>query len=220
MNYQEKNLSANAQHIYNYLESIRETVEWVSDRQLIGCRKVRLKQNEVYQALSELEAKKIISHRKKNDLLLYSLVEEPKRELENPVKRKRLATPQQHPMLYLVDTENASNEQFYQGLEELTQNDTILLFLSQNSRGPLTPKLVHRLFNCSAKVETILLKTSEKNELDFVLVCEASMRLTKNPKQNLTIISGDSGFDSALNHLTQNLTLSTNQINRRKNFLK
>lgn len=120
--------------------------------------------------------------------------------------------------LYLVDTENASHESFYQGLESLKKSDHILLLLTQHSRGFSNPKLVHRLFNCPAKVETVLVTVKGKNALDFVLVSEASMRLSKNPKQNLCVISSDQGFDAALNHLAQTFKLSTTQLRRQTKF--
>lgn len=122
-------------------------------------------------------------------------------------------------ILYLVDTENAASEKVYQGIEQLRKQDCVVLIMSQNSRGFSNAKLLHRLLSvCSAKIETCYTEVTGKNALDFVLVSEAAMRLTKNPRQGLCVISNDQGFDVALTHLAQSLNLPSTHVLRKARF--
>lgn len=128
-------------------------------------------------------------------------------------------SPCRESVLYLVDTENASNDSFYQGIEYLTEKDTILLLLTQNTRVFGNPELCYRLFQtCPAQIQLQYQNVWGKNALDFILISELSLQLLKHGIPRICVISGDKGYDIAIQHLRQQLQLREENVWRDTQF--
>lgn len=147
------------------------------------------------------------------------------KELSKPVQILLHPTSTTPPLLssagvtYFVDTENANNASFYQGLKHLKPSDEVVLMMTQNTRIFGQASLLHCLLSeCPATISTYYSEVSGHNALDFVLISQLTLRLTKNPTGCLRIISADKGFMAALEHLTGVLALKPGQIGLQSSF--
>lgn len=94
-------------------------------------------------------------------------------------------------MLFLVDFENTQLRGFF-GLNLLTEKDKVILF--RNSSQKNIPKEIAKELISKADIEQITLVKQEKNGLDFYISVCVGDYLSKNPKEEIAIISNDRGY--------------------------
>lgn len=104
----------------------------------------------------------------------------------------------------LVDTENVSMDSL-RGIEYLSENDCIILFISGYSCLHYTDTRLKKL-NYKCKLHKIQVKTGEKNSLDFQLVTYLGILIGEHKHIGLQgkeyyIVSHDMGFLSSINLL-------------------
>ena len=104
--------------------------------------------------------------------------------------------------IMLVDFENAGNKGL-NGYEELSSEDTIVIFDSENNK--FSSKKMNKLREGSnANILNIHVDITAKNSLDFTLVSYLSLMIgmNKNNDTDYYIISKDNGYRSAIQLLT------------------
>ncbi len=97
-------------------------------------------------------------------------------------------------MYYLIDFENVSNPGLT-GLENLTKDDTIIIFYSKNANNFSMQNHIKLEASCVSK-EYIEVTRSGKNALDFQLATYLGALVAKSPSSVYTIISKDEGFSA------------------------
>lgn len=95
---------------------------------------------------------------------------------------------------YLIDFENTKN---ISSLADLTEQDTIIFFYSQNANS-LSFDLHVELNKSLAKKEYFMVECGGKNALDFQLSSYVGHLISKYPDEKINIISNDKGFSYLL----------------------
>ena len=97
---------------------------------------------------------------------------------------------------YLIDYENTKGAGL-EGLEELTAEDTVYLFYSENA-NTLTFRLHARINECKARFHFVDVGVGSRNALDFQLSTWLGYLICKGlgQKQYFYIVSKDKGFGS------------------------
>lgn len=102
-------------------------------------------------------------------------------------------------MIALIDYENV-NSKGLKGIENLSSNDSLILFHKENSTIPIT---VHKKLEMSKVTKDyICVKVSTKNALDFQLVAKLGFLCAQKSDEKYCIISNDGGFDAAIAFLS------------------
>jgi hypothetical protein len=98
--------------------------------------------------------------------------------------------------IYLIDYENTKGAGL-EGIEELTAEDTVYLFYSENA-NTLTFKMYDRISNAKARFQFIDVGVGTRNALDFQLTTWLGYLVCKGlgQKQYFYIVSQDKGFGS------------------------
>jgi hypothetical protein len=95
--------------------------------------------------------------------------------------------------IYLIDFENVHSEGM-QGVDNLTEEDEVVIFYSQNADS-ISFDVLHKLMFCKAKLNYFKIRRGGKNALDFQLSTYLGYRTLTNPQAEFYIISKDAGFD-------------------------
>ena len=98
--------------------------------------------------------------------------------------------------IFLIDYENLHTSAF-NGLEELTENDRIVVFYTHNSDN-LTFSLMQRLVKSPAKIDYLQVATGVRNSLDFQLCSYLGYLIGTYHDTRLCIVSRDKGFSTML----------------------
>lgn len=98
--------------------------------------------------------------------------------------------------VFLIDYENVRTAAF-NGLEDLTENDSVVIFYTSNSDN-LTFSLMQRLTQCKAKIEYKKVSCGGKNALDFQLCSYLGYLIGTNKNVRFCIVSRDKGFGTML----------------------
>lgn len=95
---------------------------------------------------------------------------------------------------FLVDTENIDQYNFIEDLE-LSHNDTIIMFTSENSKNIRVTDL-KRFTTCSATIEYEDVQTGNTNALDFQLIANLSLLIGTKGIESIEyiIVSNDNDF--------------------------
>lgn len=104
-------------------------------------------------------------------------------------------------MLYIFDMENVSGKAF-EGVETLDNSDKLIVFYSQNSKN-ISWDTHLQILECKALKEYLKVKVGGKNALDFQLASFVGYKFGENPKEMITIVSGDTGFDYIVDFWTE-----------------
>ena len=97
---------------------------------------------------------------------------------------------------FLIDYENVCASGL-DGLEKLTQSDTLYLFYTENA-DRLTFDAHRKLLETRAQIRYYKVDSGSKNALDFQLVTYLGYLIHQNNAESYYIISKDNGFDSVL----------------------
>ena len=98
--------------------------------------------------------------------------------------------------IFLIDYENVRSSAF-NGLEELTEDDRIIVFYTNNSDN-LTFSLMQRLCSAKAKIDYLKVASGGKNSLDFQLCSYLGYLIGTHSNTRFCIISKDKGFFTML----------------------
>ncbi len=108
--------------------------------------------------------------------------------------KTQLITPRR---LFFVDSENGLDA-LIRGCQELNENDSIIIF----HRNSISKKSKEKLAACRAKVEWVECFDREiKNSMDFQIVTDYCLRLSRDEFDEGYIISCDKGYLPAINYL-------------------
>lgn len=99
--------------------------------------------------------------------------------------------------IFLVDSENISDYSFIKK-NNVSCNDEVIIFASKASKS-IKMECLEQVINSKAKITFEWVETGSKNELDFQLIAHLGMFLDVNKAHY--IVSGDSGFVSAITHI-------------------
>lgn len=99
--------------------------------------------------------------------------------------------------VFLIDYENLHTSAF-SGLEELTEEDRVLVFYTNNSDS-LTFSLMQRLNAAKASIEYLRVSCGGKNSLDFQLCSYLGYLMGVHRDTGFCIVSRDKGFTVVLN---------------------
>lgn len=117
--------------------------------------------------------------------------------------------------IYLIDTENIGVKIQKGILDQLTEQDKLLLCLSDtSSKERLSAQELHWMLESKCEIKSILVSTERKggNDLDHVLVTELVLLVNEIPNAQFVILSNDKGYLAAINHLMKRLNLKEEQI--------
>lgn len=98
--------------------------------------------------------------------------------------------------VFLIDYENVRTSAF-NGLEDLTENDRVIIFYTGNSDN-LTFSLMQRLISSRAPIEYKKVACGGKNSLDFQLCSYLGYLIGTSSNTHFCIISRDKGFSTML----------------------
>lgn len=104
--------------------------------------------------------------------------------------------------IFLIDYENLHTSAF-NGLEELTENDRVVVFYTHNSDN-LTFSLMQRLVKSPAKIDYLRVVTGVRNSLDFQLCSYLGYLIGTYHDTRLCIVSRDKGFSTMLAFWSEN----------------
>lgn len=94
---------------------------------------------------------------------------------------------------FLIDFENVKSKGLT-GIEELTPEDKVIIFYSENS-DTISFDMHRKVLTCRADIEYLKVRVGGKNALDFQLSTLLGYILAKGKYESIFIISGDKGFD-------------------------
>ena len=95
--------------------------------------------------------------------------------------------------IYLVDFENVKSKGL-QGIDNLTETDTVIIFYSENS-DTINFEMHQKVLTSKADIEYFKVNVGGKNALDFQLSTLLGYLVAKDTYTNIFIISNDRGFD-------------------------
>lgn len=95
--------------------------------------------------------------------------------------------------IYLVDFENVKSKGL-QGIDNLTENDTVIIFYSENS-DTINFEMHQKVLTSKADIEYFKVNVGGKNALDFQLSTLLGYLVAKDTYTNIFVISNDRGFD-------------------------
>ncbi len=95
--------------------------------------------------------------------------------------------------IYLVDFENVKSKGL-QGVDNLTETDTVIIFYSENS-DTINFEMHQKVLTSKADIEYFKVNVGGKNALDFQLSTLLGYLVAKDTYTNIFVISNDRGFD-------------------------
>lgn len=95
--------------------------------------------------------------------------------------------------IYLVDFENVKSKGL-QGIDNLTETDTVIIFYSENS-DTINFEMHQKVLTSKADIEYFKVNVGGKNALDFQLSTLLGYLVAKDTYTNIFVISNDRGFD-------------------------
>ena len=95
--------------------------------------------------------------------------------------------------IYLVDFENVKSKGL-QGVDNLTETDTVIIFYSENS-DTINFEMHQKVLTSKAEIEYFKVNVGGKNALDFQLSTLLGYLVAKDTYTNIFVISNDRGFD-------------------------
>ena len=95
--------------------------------------------------------------------------------------------------IYLIDFENVKSKGL-EGIEKLTETDSVIIFFSENS-DTLSFEMHQRVLSSKADIEYFKVSVGGKNALDFQLSTLLGYMVAKETYSHIFVISNDKGFD-------------------------
>ena len=95
--------------------------------------------------------------------------------------------------IYLVDFENVKSKGL-QGVDNLTETDTVIIFYSENS-DTINFEMHQKVLTSKADIDYVKVNVGGKNALDFQRSTLLGYLVAKDTYTNIFVISNDRGFD-------------------------
>ncbi len=117
---------------------------------------------------------------------------------------------------FLVDTENISQYDFIEEFN-LTNKDTIILFISDNSNNVRLKDLVN-ITTRNIAIEDEYIYTGTENALDFQLIAKLSILICNLAKETeFFVVSNDNGFEAPVRYLKEKMSANIEIIKVKPN---
>lgn len=117
---------------------------------------------------------------------------------------------------FLVDTENISQYDFIEEFN-LTNKDTIILFISDNSNNVRLKDLVN-ITTRNIVIEDEYIYTGTENALDFQLIAKLSILICNLDRgTEFFVISNDNGFEAPVRYLKEKMSANIEIIKVKPN---
>lgn len=117
---------------------------------------------------------------------------------------------------FLVDTENISQYDFIEEFN-LTNKDTIILFISDNSNNVRLKDLVN-ITTRNIVIEDEYIYTGTENALDFQLIAKLSILICNLDRgTEFFVISNDNGFEAPVRYLKEKMSADIEIIKAKPN---
>lgn len=100
----------------------------------------------------------------------------------------------------LVDYENVNGSDGLKGVDVLSQDDTLIIFYSAQCEK-IRYEYIRKIEDSGCEFDTVKLKKSGKNALDFYIAAECGAICERGERQ-IAIISKDKGYQSVIDYLT------------------
>ena len=100
--------------------------------------------------------------------------------------------------IYLVDFENVKSKGL-QGIDNLTETDTVIIFYSENS-DTINFEMHQKVLTSKADIEYFKVNVGGKNALDFQLVTQLGYLLCQEEDSSYCIVSNDTGYDAVVRY--------------------
>lgn len=116
--------------------------------------------------------------------------------------------------IFLVDGDNNINTGLH-GIEMLPEEDYVMIF---HSRSMEITKFKKRVKGCSAKVDFIESVRAGKNSVDFQITTELGFLSQYEDLQYAYIISGDKGYDAAIDYVKRRYSGRFKELERKESI--
>lgn len=100
----------------------------------------------------------------------------------------------------LVDYENVNGCDGLKGVDVLSQDDTLIIFYSAQCEK-IRYEYIREIEDSGCEFNTVKLKKSGKNALDFYIAAECGA-ISERGERQIAIISKDKGYQSVIDYLT------------------